>query len=236
MRIYTNLKEAVKETERELVEMGIHLHPETMQDKDVKQDKDFETIELQGYSYCITSQVKIDEDFNELGGIKEYVWLELNDRVSESWLNPGRSFRARQEIWEPFLEKNGRFSYSYNERMREQIEQIILELSLRPNTRQAVITMYDRHQDIANLGGIRRVPCSMYYQLMRRTRNKKEGLDLIYTMRSCDFYTHYLYDVVLAMKFQEYMSNRLGIEPGHFTHFIGSLHGYKKDYEKRGVF
>jgi thymidylate synthase len=98
------------------------------------------------------------------------------------------------------------------------------------------MTVYDRHQDIKNMGGIARIPCSMYYQFLRRNRNNQEVLDCIYTMRSCDIYTHFLYDIWLTMRLQEYVANSLGIEPGNFTHFIGSLHAYKRDYEKKGVF
>ena len=236
MRIYTRLKEAVKETERELVEMGIHLHPETMQDKQVKDNKAFETVELQGYGYLITNQAYLDEDFKALGGSLEYVLAELSDRIQPMRLNPGKAYLHRVDVWEAFLESNGKFSYTYNERFREQIDQLVDELTKHPNTRQAVLTIYDRHQDMANMGGVRRIPCSMYYQMLRRIRDGKERLDLIYTMRSCDFYTHYIYDVYLAMKFQEYLANRLGIEPGHFTHFMGSLHAYYRDYSTKGVF
>lgn len=235
MRIYSNLSEAVKETERELVEMGTINKPETMQDKDVKGNAAYETKELLGYSYAITNQRERDTDFVVLGGDLQYANQEIMDRVDPSWLNPGQSYLCREEVWKEFLHK-GRFAYTYNERIREQLDWIIEELKANPSTRQAVLTIYDRHQDMANMGGKSRIPCSMYYQFLRRKRNGKEVLDVIYTMRSCDFYTHYLYDVWLTMKFQCYIAGCLGIEPGHFTHFIGSLHAYRKDYEKKGVF
>ena len=237
MRIYNNVKEAVKETERELVEMGIKLHPETMQDKEVGDNLDFETIELQGYGYKITSFHGLEADFRSLKGNWEYIQAEMSDRLSNTLLNPGNAWLTRQDVWEEFVEnKTGRFAYTYNERFREQLPYLIEELREHPNTRQAVMTMYDRHQDMGNMGGIRRIPCSMYYQMLRRVRQGVEKLDLIYTMRSCDFYTHYLYDICLAMKMQEYIANAVGIEPGHFTHFIGSLHAYAKDYTTKGVF
>lgn len=237
MRIYSSLKEAVKETERELLEMGILLHPETMQDKDIREDRNYDTIELQGYGYIITSHAKIDEDFQELGGSLEYIAKELEERICPLRLNPGNSWKLRKEVWSEFIEKKTqRFSYTYNERFREQLDFIVEELIIHPNTRQAIITMYDRHQDMNNMGGVRRIPCSMYYQMLRRIRKGLEKLDLIYTMRSCDLYTHYIYDVFLAMKMQEYIANKIGIEPGNFTHFIGGLHAYSKDYKEKPVF
>lgn len=234
-RIYTHMYEAVKETERELIEMGIDVHPESMQDKVVKYDTDYDTKELQGYSYIITSGRSLEEDFLKLGGNLEYAQEDFVERITASWVNPGEAWKKRESIWKPFIH-NGRFSYTYNERMREQLEFISEELMRNPNTRQAIITIYDRHQDMANMGGKSRIPCSMYYQFMRRVRNQKEVMDIIYTMRSCDIYTHFIYDVFQAMKLQQFMAGRCGIEPGHFTHFIGSLHAYRKDYESKGVF
>jgi len=232
MRIYSKLSEAVKETERELIEMGTRVIVQSMQDK----EGIFDTIELQGYGYIITNHAGIEEDFIKLGGNVEYLRQELQERVSPLWYNPGQAWSIREDTWSQFLEPSGKFAYTYNERFREQLMPLLKELNDKPSTRQAILSMYDRHQDMNNWGGKRRIPCSMYYQFLRRIRNGIEVLDIIYTMRSCDIYNHYLYDVVLAMKLQEYVANALGIEPGHFTHFIGSLHAYKKDADKKGVF
>lgn len=235
MRIYTNMFEAVKETERELIEMGTIVHPETMQDLKVKGNEEFETKELQGYAYAITSNSKINEDFEKLGGSLEYANAEYIERISPQWINPGVAYQFREKVWKPFIHE-GRFSYTYNERIREQLDFIIEELKKNPNTRQAIISIYDRHQDMSNIGGKSRIPCSMYYQLLRRVKNGKEVLDIIYTMRSCDIYAHFIYDIFVTMKLQEFISGSLGIIPGTFTHFIGSLHAYKRDYGKKGVF
>lgn len=236
MRIYNNLEEALKETERELFEMGIKVCPQTMQDKEVGGNPDFETTELQGYSYCITNHSDSLATFEKRKGNMRYLNQEMSDRLSPNWLNPGKSYHFRSKVWVPFLEKGGKFSYSYNERYREQLDRICLELHTNPDTRQAVMTVYDRHQDIQSLGGLRRIPCSMHYQFLRRKRNGKEFLDIIYVMRSCDFYEHLIYDILLTMRLQEYVSNYLNIVYGNFTHFIGSLHAYKKDYATKGVF
>jgi len=233
VRIYKNLREAVQETERELVEMGTDVWPETMQDK--KATEEYQTKELQGYGYIITSHSSKDEHFQFLGGDLDYAMADFQERVMDQWINPGSAYLLRDEVWREFLH-DGKFAYTYNERIREQLPMIIEELKARPNTRQAVLTIYDRHQDMNNMGGKARIPCSMYYQFLRRKRNEQEVLDCIYTMRSCDIYTHYIYDVWLAMRLQEYIANALGLEPGHFTHFIGSLHAYRKDYIKKGVF
>ena len=92
--------------------------------------------------------------------------------------------------------------------------------------------MFDRHQDINNLGGKDRVPCSMYYQFYIRGG----VLNMIYTMRSCDFLTHFVHDVYLACGLLSHVAGELGLKVGHFTHFIGSLHAYRRDMVGRGIF
>lgn len=237
MRIYQNLKEAYGEIQRDLVEMGTEVHPESYQDKCIKDDPNFMTKELQGYSYSITNFDRLVHDFVSLGGNLAYAEQELFDRVSEEYRNPGLAWQYRRETWLPFLH-DGKFSYTYNERFREQLPIIMRELKERPNTRQAIITMYDRHQDIANLGGKARIPCSLSYQfLIRKTPLKPtHSLDCIYVMRSCDVYTHLLYDMYITIAIQLYVANALGLEAGRFIHFVGSLHAYKKDYDVKGVF
>jgi len=235
MRIFSNLIEAIKEIERDLNEMGTLIHPESYQDQDIKNNDDFLTRELQGYCYKITNHVGLLQDFKSLGGNTDYVIQEFEDRVSSDLLNPGKSYLHRLEVWEPFLHK-GKFSYTYNERIRTQLPKIMKELEERPNTRQAVISIFDWFMDLERLGGKARIPCSMYYQFLRRERNGVPALDCIYTMRSCDIYTHLIYDITLTMYIQQYIAHTLGINPGHFTHFVGSLHAYKKDYSIKGVF
>lgn len=235
MRIFSGLKEAVNEIERDLFEMGVTIHPESYQDQNIKDNPDFETKELQGYCYSITNGMKLMSEFEEMGGNWEYVDEEVQDRVSSYYLNPGSSWKIRKEVWEQFLH-NGKFAYTYNERFRDQLPIILEQLKTNPNTRQAIITVYDKDRDIANLGGKARIPCSMYYQFLIRPNGKETKVDCIYTMRSCDFYTHFIYDIAMAMMLQDYVAHAIGREPGKFTHFIGSLHIYSKDYSKRGIF
>ena len=234
MRIFKGLKEAVKEIERDLHEMGVIVHPESYQDQKVGDNPDFETKELQGYCYKITQRDTLLKEFQDLGGNQQYIDQEVIDRLSTDWRNPGEAWKLRKDVWEQFIH-DGKFAYTYNERIRVQLARIIEELHLHPNTRQAVITMYDQHLDMQHLGGKARIPCSMYYQFLRRTRGGEVYLDVVYTMRSCDLYTHLIYDIVLTMLMQEWIANTLQIVPGYFTHFIGSLHAYRRDWDK-GVF
>lgn len=239
MRIFANATEAFDEIERDLFEMGIESHPPTVQDKDVKDDAEYLTKELIGYSYSL-----VNPEMDELSTIVEnrlgknglaYITTELIDRIIGRPTNPGNSWIYRQEIWTPLLEKNGRFAYTYSERIAPQIKRLVEELRENGETRQAVMTIYDQHNDLNSWGGIRRVPCSMYYHLFIRNGE----LILIYTMRSCDFYTHFPIDVYLAVALLAHIGGELDDDiftRTRFIHFMDSLHAFKKDWDKRRIF
>jgi thymidylate synthase len=161
-----------------------------------------------------------------------YILAEHRDRIGMKAVNPGSSYQYREKIWNEFLH-DGKFSYTYSERMTYQLRKILSELRQRPETRQAIIEIHNNLNDLDNMGGIARIPCSLSYQVMIR-ENK---VDLIYTMRSCDLLTHFPIDVCLALLLQDWFVNELSqYTTGTFTIFMGSLHAYKKDLDIRGIF
>jgi len=252
MRIYSNPLEAVKETERDLWEMGIEVHPQTMQDKDVGDNFDYVTKEIRGYSFKITDWVLeggmlklVMAHFfgdKEADNVLTYAMMEFRERIAGKAINPGRSYLLRHSLWKEYLH-DGKFAYTYSERIAPQLETIFHELSIHPESRQGVINIHSnicperpglvtKSNDLANLGGGGRVPCSMYYQVMVR-----EGkVDLVYTMRSCDFLIHFPVDISIALMLQDWFADLLGLGMGTFTYFTGSLHAYHKDMIKRGIF
>jgi thymidylate synthase len=269
MRIYSNPFEAFRETERDLFEMGIQVHPQTMQNKDVANDPNFLTVEVQGYGFKIACWAwnKVMEHTAvryiltppkakkaiDAEPVLNYIAQEFQDRVGGVAMNPGNSWVWRKNLWNEFLDKNGKFHYTYSERITPQLSIILQELQKHPDTRQAIINIHSNiapfptttcpptddstyavlpSQDLRNIGGAGRIPCSMYYQVM--IRNNK--IDLIYTMRSCDFLTHFPVDIMLALRMQSYVAGMLGKSIGNFTYFTGSLHAYKKDMQERGIF
>jgi thymidylate synthase len=58
---------------------------------------------------------------------------------------------------------------------------------------------------------------------------RRDQLHITYTMRSCDFVTHWQNDVWLAMKLQCLVARMTGNKPGQFCQFINSFHVYKND-------
>lgn len=227
-RIYENMTEAVNEIERDIMEMGIKVHPHTMQNKNVKDDKNYETLEVQNYSFTI---MKLDDKDTLVPNLK---WCkeEFAERISSvQKVNPGTAWVLRKEVWEEFLNEKGEFDYSYHDRMNymEQVNHVIDELKNNPDTRQALIHV--NFPEDCQWWQTKRIPCSVYYQLMIR-RGK---LDIIYCMRSSDYDTHFFNDIWLADELRNYIAKKVNIEPGLFHMNIGSLHRYR-NYTTKVVF
>jgi len=230
MRIFNNCLEMIKEVERDLFEMGIKYQSATVQDFDASKDKAFETLELNGYAYKLTSMDQLDEMLDYMKISKLWVEAEHIERLDPGFENPGKAWKLYR-VWEQYLH-DGIFQYTYSERLREQLAYVIRELRRNSNTRQAVLTIYDRYQDMMNWGGKARVPCSLSYQFIIRNRK----LRLIYSMRSCDFLKHFAADVALALLLQGEIAKELKLNPGTFTHFLGSLHAFHGDMKDRGIY
>jgi len=230
MRIYQSVREAIFETERELLEMGIDFQSYSYQDKIVNENDDFMTKELQSYGFQIIApdpEEAITVSKFILGDkIEPWIRAEFEERVGGLPLNPGKSWELRKNIWEQFLESSGKFSYTYSQLMFSQIKPIINELREHPHTRQAIIELHNNIYDLPKLGGKRRIPCSMHYQFMIRNG----GMDCIYVMRSSSFYEHTTNDVTLAIMLQNYIREQVdpALKQGVFTFHCGSLHAFKK--------
>jgi thymidylate synthase len=241
MRIFADHEQAIKELLRELKELGITVPISHMQDKMVKGDKDYYTRELIGYSYKVSqADKKLDEMVRFLYPDKEgddilnYCQLELQDRIAGVARNPGDAHKSRYSLWEEFLEDEQKFSYTYSERISDpaletdQIQAVINELTVSPDSRQAIVQIFNYLYDDKNIGGKHRIPCSLHYQFL--LRNKK--LHGIYCMRSNDLLTHYVVDIWLACKIQMYIAEKLNCGVGSFTYFGGSMHAYAKDFPR----
>lgn len=247
MRVYEDCYELMSEIRREVYEMGTIVRPKSMQNKNIEGDINFETREILNYSYCLLTLNREEYLFNgtqtDIETTKKWAIAEFNERVNPARLNPGEAWKIRKEIWEEFL-VNGKFDYAYGERMNfcpggeeedeiGNLERVIEELLRNPDTRQGILPIWDLEKDGAYIGGKRRVPCSMYYQLIIR----ENRLHIIYNQRSADVVTHFGNDVFLAWQLKEYITQVLrskgmnDLKPGYLYHNIASLHSYRKDWD-----
>ena len=242
MRIYQNCHEMYSEVKRDIHEMGVVVHPQTMQDKKVADDPAYRTLELSPCVFSILDGSDRHKWIESLGKNLSWCDHDFAERICGKPVNPGEAFKKRPE-WAEFIEEDGRFAYTYAERFSTPIystptgpretalTKVLHELMERPDTRQAIVPVFNAQLDLQNIGGRHRVPCSLHYQFMRRV----DGLRLMYVMRSTDFITHFPYDIWMALELQWRFASLLGVEVGPFTFFTGSLHIYAKDADE-GVF
>ena len=71
---------------------------------------------------------------------------------------------------------------------------------------------------------------------MRRKINGIDSMMMIYTMRSCDFYTHFPIDLWLATGMLDFFASQLKCYPYAVIYFCDSLHAYRKDWDKKRIF
>jgi hypothetical protein len=255
MRLYADCLEMHGEEKRNLHEMGVIVHPQTMQDKIVGDQADFRTLECSPAVFTIMDGGDRDAMLTSLGLNLAWARADFAERIctldGRKHVNPGEAWKLRRETWEEFLhtdtagfDRTPRFAYTYSERFGLNINtfyttkpsepllvRLVRELREKPDTRQGILPVFNALVDSTNMGGVKRIPCSMHYQFMRR-ENK---LKAMYVMRSCDFMTHFPYDIWMALELQHAIATHLDIDPGHFTFFAGSLHIYAKDADL-GVF
>lgn len=223
MRIYVDWPECYEEVKRDLAEMGILVKPKTMQDKIIENNEAYETMELQNYSYSLLN-AKSD---TIIGVVQPWADAEFEERVNPIGnINPGEAWKLRENVWTEYLH-DGKMAYTYNERImfNDQLNKIIKRLKKDQDSRQLWLSIWNPAIDPDKLGGISRVPCSLGYNFQFRDGK----LNMHYVMRSCDFNTHFINDVYLAIKLLEYVAKECGMEVGSFTHTMFSLHVYRKD-------
>lgn len=122
-----------------------------------------------------------------------------------------------------FFEPDGRQWGAYGERIGSQLLSVERKLMADPDSRQAVITLWDPWKD--NALGKRDYPCTTMLQFLIRGGK----LILHVTMRSNDVYWGLTYDVFQFTQLQLSLATALGLEPGHYHHHAVSLHIYERD-------
>jgi thymidylate synthase len=124
-----------------------------------------------------------------------------------------------------YVEDNGIFHGAYGPRTNGQFDVIIDRLRQDPDTRQAVVTIWNPEYDLQ--AKKRDYPCTILHQF--RIRDNK--LNMSVYMRSNDVWLGAAYDFFQFTRVQLAIASVLGIEPGTYNHHVGSLHIYEQHYE-----
>jgi thymidylate synthase len=105
--------------------------------------------------------------------------------------------------------------------VHDQIANVIALLKARPSSRRAVIQIFDAG-DIA--ADHKEVPCTCTLQFFLR----KDRLHMFTSMRSNDAFFGLPHDVFAFTMLQEIIARSLSVEPGTYSHAVGSLHLYEE--------
>lgn len=126
----------------------------------------------------------------------------------------------------PFAEADGKFWGSYGARIGGQLLDCYTKLKADPDTRQAVVTLWNPALD--GTGGKKDHPCTLnlVFSLI-------DGeLELSVTMRSNDAWLGLPYDVFQFTQLQATLANLLEAPVGRYHHHAVSLHLYERDLPK----
>lgn len=108
----------------------------------------------------------------------------------------------------------------------DQLTDAIETLKRHPETRQAIMTMWDG-TDLRHARELDKkdLPCTLTHQFLLR----KGYLHLITTMRSNDAWLGLPYDVFCNTQLLKIVADYVGAVPGSYTHQAGSMHLYDKN-------
>lgn len=186
------------------------------------------TTELLGAHLCLTEPrrrfvaVPPARLLNPAFAVAEALWILSGS--DDSWIfTYNRSLRQYAD--------NGRLQGAYGPRLRrwrgevDQLHRVRALLTGDPDSRQAVIQIYDPQLDTR---GHRDVPCTLNYRFFIRHGR----LDMHTTMRSNDVWLGLPYDLFTATLLQELMSGWLGVELGSYHHHVDSLHLYAQHHDR----
>jgi len=136
------------------------------------------------------------------------------------------SYGARWRYNPGFVQENQIFFHPNGD---NQLDALIHLLKEKPNTRQAIITMWDSGDLLhAIIGDHKDLPCTIALHFLIR-ENK---LYLIATMRSNDAWLGLPYDIFCFTTLQRIIAEELNLELGTYIHQAGSEHLYEKNFEK----
>lgn len=129
-----------------------------------------------------------------------------------------------------FLDKDGTAFGAYGKRLRlsnsgDQLDIVVEQLKHNSRSRQSVIALWQPNDLLVAAGGeCPDIPCTLTLQFLAR-----EGrVHLVVNMRSNDVWLGMPYDVYCFTSIQRLVAAKAGLEPGTYTHNVGSLHIYDK--------
>jgi thymidylate synthase len=156
--------------------------------------------------------------------------LEYAEREWAWYLSENRSvaeIKKHAKIWDLMHSGddivNSNYGYQWNR--NGQLDYVINELIRNPQSRRAVVTIYDgkEHQTYEKDS-----PCTLNV-VFNITESR---LNMSVLMRSCDLWFGFCNDQYCFSKLQQLVSNRLELQIGWYYHFVNNFHLYERHFNK----
>lgn len=134
---------------------------------------------------------------------------------------------AASPVFKRFQEDDGSFWGAYGRRVGMQVIDVIRKLTDDPDTRQAVVQIWDKHFD--NELYKRDYPCTLTLVFSIEPHTRSLELDVV--MRSNDAWLGYPYDIFQFTQLQLSVARAMNIEPGVYRHTTMSMHIYEEHWQ-----
>lgn len=169
------------------------------------------------------------EALNVAFALAEIVWI-LGGRNDAGFLN---YFNSRLPN---FAGKDPIYHGAYGERLRsrfglDQLTRVANVLRANPNSRQAVLQIWNPASDLPQDNGMEAapdIPCNISSMLKVRANR----LHWTQIMRSNDAYLGTPHNLIQFTTLQEILAGWIGVELGSYTHLSDSFHLYTRDTEQ----
>lgn len=189
---------------------GDHVRPRDMQTRELR------SVTLQLTNPLANLVVSPTRKANYAFGIAEFLWILSGSNDAETI---GRFNKQMLNFSDDGTYMRG----AYGPKVIEQLPYIEATLKADPCSRQALMTIWRERP-----GPTKDVPCTTLFQFFIRNG----ALDMITYMRSNDLWLGFPYDLYDFTMLQNYLTHRLGVLVGTYTHVVGSLHIYEEHWAK----
>lgn len=165
----------------------------------------------------------------------ERPWFSVPTGIDRPGLNPAMAAlealqnvagEQRPELFQRIAPQSSKFArLVYGARLAPQLPAIVDMLSEDTDSRQAVATIW-RDELLTSPGA--EDHCTVSLQFVRRF----DYLHMAVNMRSNDVFWGLTYDIPQFAQLQCSVANALGIVPGRYFHFAGSMHMYARHWSR----
>ena len=152
-------------------------------------------------------------------------YKEMADKNGDA---PGYSYGWRFATNPGFRHDRAYVQYTFDGHTYSQLDAVVDVLRKKPDSRQAVVAVWDSGDIHLAISGAIDPPCTICLHFLLRDGR----LDCSAFMRSNDVWLGMPYDVWCFTTIQRMIASRLGAYAGVYGHHVGSMHAYEKDLDK----